>query len=192
MSARFLNERLVTTERFGPKEKPLVLPDDRRPVETQAAGPATDVQDLIRAESEKLKQNAISADLAETYRRRDEVLSRLRDVLGALEREQEEIAGRLTLLQQKRDALESLRASDGARADLSTLRQLRQEVQGTHIELVKIERERAEDREEGFRLLSLTFGQLTRLGIGLSWPVIVALLAAAAMIVAGLFLAFGT
>jgi len=181
MTAKFLNERLVTTKRFAPRQED----ETERPASAAAEAAPAEVDKLVRREEEEIRNESIADEAAELGRRRREVLDRLAEVAASIEQETDSLKARLEGFRQRQTALRELDEPAPGQTDPAALGRLRREVQEAHIELVKFDRERAIEQDERSVLLSLTFGQLTRLGLGLTWPLLAGLLLAAAAIVVG-------
>lgn len=202
MAARFLNDRLVTTPSFKPAGGSGREPDTQRteptagPEESPAAGGDTAPQKtaldaLLRAEEQRTRNEALAHDLAEAERRRDELVERLDETIADLEKETAALGEQMASLRQRREALAALRLDlDASGRDLGALRSAKQQLHHTHIELVKLSRQRDRQPLGQAMFPSLSLGQLARVGLGLTWPVILALLASAAGIIAALIWVF--
>ena len=183
--AKFLNQRLVTTPRFAPGSE--TRPDSTSPHEAEPSDSNQSIDKLVRVEEATLKAATIAEEVAELARRRQELMERLADVMQAVDTELQQLTERCHLLADKRRELTELDALSPDTADLAALRRFRQAVQTAHLELLKFERDSMSTYDDNQTILSLTWGQLARLGIGLSWPLLLGILGAAALIILGLF-----
>jgi hypothetical protein len=194
MAPRFLNERLVTTPRFAPREP--ASAEQNGPVQATAPEPAAapaerDVRELVRAEHTEIRRSAARKEAAELERLRGELTGRLQEAVARLQQEQQTVQSRLEVLQRQMQNLAGLTPLSNTETEVEALRQWKRQVHGAHMELLKVERNQAEPRDERRLLMSLTFGDLTRLGLGLTWPLIAALLLAAAIVGVGVLVALG-
>jgi len=174
--ARFLNERLVVTPRFS------------QGGETAAAAKADEqtssdrATQLVRREEKAMQTEALRQDASELSRRKLEVMAQLGGALQRLEAEQEVLVLELEALRGARrdvSALGELEADgDGAR-----VRRAARVLETAHLELVKAERRHAGDvADSGAGLVDLGFGELTRVGLAMSWPLILTLVALAVLL----------
>jgi len=186
MSAKFLNERLVTTKNFSPQpnQGQKALREERTATHKVASG--DEVERLRQTEDAHLREQTLRTEWTEVLRRRVEVIAQLRQAIALLEHERNELGNRLVLLQDKLDRLEALEARPSAEGGTAALRERRQEIEGAHIELLKLHQPETQPADASPALLSLTVGQLSRLGFALSWPLILALILAALLVVWGL------
>ena len=170
----------------NPTDKPI------SPVSSAAGGPAdesagqppspTRAETLLRIEETKLKEGAVAETMSELQRHRIELIEQLGEVVATLEEERrrlDEIQSELTV---RRNALVDFPAADPADAELTIVRHLKHEVHAAHMELLKHHKSRLQGPENGPSFSSLSFAQLTRIGMALTWPVILALLVGAALV----------
>jgi len=201
MSARFLNERLVATRRFQPKEAGEAGDrDDSTPQEAQPGaasadevpGPGRDaaLEALLRAEEQRTKHEALAHDLVEARRRRDELLEQLGDAIAGLEKDAAALGDRTALLQQRRESIRALELSSEECRELSVLRLAKQELHHAHLELVKLDRDSGRRPDMSVAVASLSLAQITRVGLGLTWPLLLVILAAAAGMIAAVLWVF--
>ena len=191
MSIKFLSERLVTTSRFSPSEQ-----DDR-----VAASPTREnednqdssnkIDDLLRVEQEQVKNKSVAEAFVEVQRRRKEVLRGVTEQIHAMENEQEELKSHLALLREKQTLLHGVDESAPETNDLAALRRIKQDVHETHMELLSCRQKKEVEGAMPLAIDSLTVRQLTRVGLALTWPLMVALLAAASLILFGLMAILG-
>ena len=191
MSIKFLSERLVTTSRFSPSEQ-----DDR-----VAASPTREnednqdssnkIDDLLRVEQEQVKNKSVAEAFVEVQRRRKEVLRGVTEQIHAMENEQEELKSHLALLREKQTLLHGVDESAPETNDLAALRRIKQDVHETHMELLSCRRKKEVAGAMPLAIDSLTVSQLTRVGLALTWPLMVTLLAAASIILFGLMAILG-
>ena len=182
MAAKFLNERLVTTRRFGPNE------DGEPPAETpQASAPAQEpepqLESLLRKEAAETQKAVQYESLVELLRHQQELVTRLRDTVTDLEDERKTLTDHLEVFHQLQASLSKPGPQRDADPAAPSVKELRQLVYTAHMELLKFEKERSESTAgNSHELLSLTFGQLSRIGLALTWPILLGALAAAAII----------
>jgi hypothetical protein len=98
---------------------------------------------------------------------------------------------RIEQFKKRQEDIEALQFEDGQQVAPETLRQLRQQLHHAGIELAMLERDTRCNPEAATGLGHLSFGELTRIGLGILWPLIVGLLLAAGIVAAGLIAVFG-
>ncbi len=196
MGERFLNERLAVAGRFRPGEDGAAAAESKSPAASAdapssaslTAGASPPVRELVQTEENGVMQASIEDEAAELQKRHSEVMHELRDALAILQSDSARVSAQLELFKRQKDVLAALELGGH---DLALLRVAKREIQTTHIELVKFERERTARQQPAQESLAhLSFRQLTRVGLGLTWPVILALLAGAGLIVATLMRLF--
>ena len=190
MAPEFLNDRLVMTKRFGPRS-PVPPTEAGEAGEANEAAEATEasadaapadaaqaeLEKLVRAEEAEARRKVNERDAVETRRRHQEVRAALGETMTRLRE-------RLRDTEQELQALESLRQQlDGAGDAPMTsaqLHELKRAIHQAHMETVRHalsgERRFAEGAATGGGLLGAPLGALTRLGLALTWPLLVALL----------------
>lgn len=185
--AKFVNDRLVTTKSFAPgSDEPVGARSGAatpKPAPTAQAAPSGGVDELLRREEQAQQTEAIgeaarelSCRRAELNQRAEALRKRMTDDLAAIEDALRELSG--------------LPADIPDDLPLAELRQAKRTVDQAAIELLKIETREPEAPAQQVlhEICSLSFLQLTKLGLGLGWPVAAAFLAAG-VIVAGALLA---
>jgi len=178
MCARFLNEQLITRPRFAPGgEKRQVadtLSPDSGPQHLPEACP-----EVANRPPDSIKATALKRETTELERCRNDLIARYN-------RLHTDIMDRRSKLDALSEGLERIQANLGATPDsppdpgedAAALGQYRQAVEGARIELLKIEKDLTPaPANEGTSSLvpeiaSLTLGQLTRIGFGLTWPLV--------------------
>ena len=187
--AKFVNDRLVTTRSFAPgSDEPAGAREGTEapgPAPAPEPAPSGDVDELLRREEKAQQTEAIGEAARELARRRVELIrrtdtlrERMTEDLAAVERVGRELSG-----------------VPGAIPDsvpLAELRQAKRTVDQAALELLKIETREPEAPAQQVlhEICSLSFLQLTRLGLGLGWPVAAALLAAGLVVAATLLALF--
>jgi hypothetical protein len=194
--AKFVNERLVTTDLFGLKSTKQGEPGAEEKVEkTQvpqdAPAASANLDAILRQEASHVRTQALRGDLRELVRRRLEVVQILRETLAEMELRRQELDEQRQSLQHIQRQVEELPETI-AENDLESFRISRRIVDQAHLEVVRCAKTR-EDRAGAAlpELSGLGFGQLTRLGIALAWPLILAIFLAVLMLIGGLMLVFG-
>ena len=196
MGAKFLNDRLVTTRRFTPE--PTAAEEDQ-PVRRRAAtveGPPSGTTDApktpAKSEDDRVRAHSVAERSAELRRRHAEVVRDLSEAITTIERRQRAEASAGATFRQRLDTLTALDELVGGEMNAEALRRVGQEVHDGHVELMKFEAESAGPEEDPRpALLSLTFGQLTRMGLALTWPLILAVLLAAGIVILGFVATLG-
>ena len=198
MGKDFLNERLITTRRFAPGSASGTAADagdENRPAPDSENAESRDAREhleSIRKREEKtLRGEALRQEAAEVVRRRHAAEEQVTVAITELETVRDRTKKRLEALEEARGRLAALPRIQPDRMDDAALREARSVVGAVHVELARQQKERREtaaSRSGVPELTSLSFSQLTRLGLGLTWPLLVVGLVAAA-IVAGALLA---
>jgi hypothetical protein len=195
--AKFVNERLVTTNLFGLKGAKQGEPGTEEKVEkTQAPqevpADSANLDDILRQEASHVRTQALRGDLRELARRRLEVVQIMRETLAEMELRRQELDERRQSLQHIQRQVEEL-PEIIAESDLESFRISRRIVEQAHLEVVRCAKTRAEraGAASSPELSGLGFGQLTRLGIALAWPLILAIFLAVLLLIGGLMLVFG-
>ncbi len=182
MPRNFLSNRLMTAKRFAPAEAQL-----------PSAPPATlaaDLERLLKVEEQTTRAKVIERDTAETIRRRDEIHRDLATLVASLKNEQQAVAEKLARF----GALEQRVAQLSALDDPGSVAEVKRAVREAHLEMVVHYRDglAQEGAEAGaWNPASLSFGQLARLGLGLTWPLLLGLLLAALVVAIALATVFG-
>ncbi|NOY80857.1 MAG: hypothetical protein GXP31_07605 [Kiritimatiellaeota bacterium] len=188
MCARFLNEQLITRPGFAPgggdaegaDEGPMT--DAKTSPESGAAavglterGSRTAVLKREAAELERLRR-----DVAKQY-------DRLRAELNEERSRLEACSAGLERIKQELSAVPAAPPDPGN--DAAALGSYRRAVEGARIELLKLETELTPPHRSAPapsflpEIASLTLGQLTRIGFGLTWPLIAAIILGGAGVV---------
>jgi hypothetical protein len=183
----------------APMSTPTAAPPPATPPPPPAAvapvpAPA-DLQHVLRREDEELRSGLREKELEEFRRRQREVGEQLTRAIQTLEHEQSLTQARLELLQRLEGELAGLEADAAKPLAGDQFRAARRAVDQAYLELLKLERDELEETpahdHARFEIASLTFAQLTRIGLGLTWPLILALLLAAAIVAVALLSVFG-
>jgi hypothetical protein len=157
-----------------------------KPAETNAP---QDARTYVRAEHAAIQEQALLEDWHELTRRRVETEAALKVALGKVGSEHEQTERMAAAL---RSSLQTLRdCEDGATPDAATVRQTRQKLHDAAIQLAMFERRDEEHGNAMGSLATMTFAELSRLGLAISLPLIVALLMAALIVAVGMRLALG-
>jgi hypothetical protein len=150
---------------------------------------------VLRREDETLRSGLREQAQEEFRRRQREVREQLTRAIQTLEHEQSLAQARLELLQHLEAELATLQADAARPLTGDEFRAARRAVDQAYLELLKLEREELEEapaRDHArLEVASLTFAQLTRLGLGLTWPLVLALLLAAGVVAVALLSVFG-
>jgi len=192
MSAKFLNERLVTTRRFGPAED-----SDRVPETTSASKKANapksidgELDSLLQREATETRKAIQQETLSELLRHRKELVNQLAVAMTTMATEQGQLAEQIDILAEVHGLLQQASSQPDTDPAAPSVKQLRQLVRTAHMELLGCEKKRILESSENPVILSLTFSQLTRLGIGLTWPLLLGLLLAATIVAVAIFAVF--
>lgn len=175
MPKDFLNNQLVTVKGFGPRE---------------ASNEPEDLEKILDKEDQKTRTVVRRRDVAETGRRREEVQRDLDEIVSSLDTEQQLVKEKLTRF----SSLQAMLANLPEDVSQDRLMEVKQAIREAHMEMVKHHREnlsREEQAGENLDWTSLTCGQLTKIGLGLAWPLILGLLAAAGIVALALHSVFG-
>lgn len=186
MSKDLLSERLVTTPRFKPG-------DEKRAAEApDSGGDATrSVEDLKLQEDRAVQSHAFQEDWQELHRRQTEILAAIEDACEAMAQQQTELETRIAQLRKRHTEIQELLIDDRREPSREDLRQLRRHLHHASIELTLLDRDVGRGAGGGIDLAHLTFGELSKIAVGLSWPIVLGLLVAAGAVVAGLMALFG-
>ncbi len=182
MPRNFLSNRLMTAKRFAPVE-----------VQVPAAPTATppdDLERLLQVEQQTTRAKVVQRDAAETIRRRDEIRRDLAALVASLRDEQEAVAEKLARF----SALEQRVAQLSAQDDPGSLAEVKRAVREAHLEMVVHYRDGLAQEgaaSSAWNPAELSFGQLARLGLGLTWPLLLGLLLAALIVAVALSTVFG-
>ncbi|MBN2451432.1 MAG: hypothetical protein JXR77_13655 [Lentisphaeria bacterium] len=184
MSKDVITQRLVTTRRFAPGEGRPSPPGPDAPVAGEASA-----DELLREEEESIRKQSAASAWIEVRRRRGEVLVELDRAIRFLEHRRQETEQMLRTLSHRRSAVTGIDVDRGGPPVLSELRRMKQDLHDAHVELTMFQRIERGAASATAGLADMTLGELSRLGFGLFWPLILALLAAAAVIAVGVQLA---
>lgn len=145
------------------------------------------LQSTLAKEDRTKRGKLVTSEVKEAQRRRDELLSELDGTIADLQNKHQWLDQRITRLREVREHLSYLpQLSDDKSTDVSArveqLREAKQQLHEAHIELVKTARQeytygRQEEESvfSGLANRSITLRELTRIGLGLTWPLITAL-----------------
>lgn len=178
MARDFLNNRLVTAKGFGPGDKSPEKPDE--------------LETILEKEDSHTRQQVTRRDVAETGRRKSEVERELNEIITTMEEERELAEEKLTRFAEVRAMLSALPDN----VDEKGLFEVKQAIRKAHMEMVKHHQDSL--AEEGAPAGSpaeswptLSFGTLSKAGLALTWPLILAILIAAGIISVVLNVLFG-
>jgi len=206
MAKDTLTSRLVTTRSFAPGEPraeveargeaaPAAPRADTapaapaEPVESPSA-PSVGLDALVRREEHELKRQSIAQSWSEVRQRRREVLVDLDRAVQVLEKRQREVEELRRTLTQRREAVARIDADRADMPTLETLRRMKQDLHDAHVELAVYQRLEARDADgRRVALSDLGFSDLTRIGLGLFWPLMAAIVAGAVVLALGFRLA---
>ncbi len=148
---------------------------------------------ILSREEQATKQTALQRELLELHRQRREVMQRLQETRTSLEQEKEGIEAKVHFFSSLLEELRAFSDQDGE----ESMRGLRQAVNNAHMEWVKREQEKAAEaggenfnRQTSHTLSSMSLAQLAKIGFGLLWPVLVALLVSGGIVAATLYKLF--
>lgn len=179
MGRDFLNNRLVTARGFGPGDK-------------KPAGKSDDLQTILEKEDDQTRQQVTRRDVVETGRRKTEVERDLNEIITAMEEERQLAEEKLTRFAEVRKMLSALPDN----VNEQELFEIKRAIREAHMEMVKHHRDSLVEEGEGTATpaqswTSLSFSTLSKAGLALTWPVILAILLAAGLIAAVLQILFG-
>lgn len=192
MAAKFLNDLLVSTGRFRPGKTGQASCRDSREVEPMPPGDdAADRQDLdhlLQKEERHARRDAERRQIAEAAKRRDELLRILEETAEHLHAQQQFLADRIAVIEDAGNELRQL-PEEIAVDDLS---QARQRLRTAQMELTKLSRyvEGAAATRYPAEMDS-SFKSLTKLGLALTWPLLVLLALGVCLVLAALYSLFG-
>ena len=190
MGRDFLSARLVTSKRFQPTtgEASASESDTTAPAEPESASANAD--QYRKLEEERIHHTALRHEATETIRRREELLVQLREALDRIEAEQHQLQSQGALFREKVDTLTQLPSPRPASPDLSVLRELRQEVHATHMELAKFAQQAAPNPERAAVPANLSFRELSGIGFAMTWPLMLAVVLGGLLVALGVVAAF--
>jgi hypothetical protein len=194
MTPKFLNDKLITSNRFAPGKKEEGQDGSR---ENAHARQKEELDRILRKEDRKTRETVVKRDLSETKRRKKEVANMLEEAIANVRHEAELLGKQSELFAQLRKELSQLSDEEMAPEEL---RQIKQKIQTAHIELTKFVRNNNDapvsppgsGTSQHTHLPSLSFAQLTRIGLGLTWPLIAVVILAVVVVVASLVSLFAT
>ena len=189
MAKNTLTSRLVTTRSFSPTEaRPATLAE--RPVAAAERPAEQSLNELVSREEEELKRESIAQSWTEVCRRRGEVLIDIDRAIQVLEKRRTETDEMLRTLSHRRQAVAGIDVERPGEPSLDQLRRMKQDLHDAHVELTVFQRlDTGGANSQRASWLDLGFGDLSRAGIGLFWPVIAGMLLAAVVLSVGLRLA---
>lgn len=185
MSAKFLNQRLLQSKPF--RENPGGGDD-----ETPQAEKRRELESVLDREHNIVRSKAEEKSVAEIDRRRAEVADKLEEFTTDLKQRHEALEKELAFCRDLRNELR--RHSQDVTPE--NLREMRSLVRQIDLELLKRQREVHSSEESRPSdtsvpdLSELNFATLTRIGLGLTWPLIMTLLVAALVLGVVLFSLF--
>lgn len=188
---RFVNERLVTVRRFKPG-----TPEPAGGVTASGSLPSADLGQILHREQTALDAGLQREHLDEFARRRAEVSHELETALLQAEQQRQGAEEDIQQLLEWKLKLDPAQGLDPATAAPADLRGARRAVEEVHLELLQCLRspEGAEagstPRPAACELLSLSLGQMTRLGLGFTWPLIAAIVLAGLAVAVSLLAVF--
>lgn len=176
MTAKFLNDQLIRSQRFGPGGAGAAKAENEGG--TQAAD--GDLKPILKREDDHTRAQVYSRECQETERRRTEVIDQLDDRLHSLDKRRRQ-------LEQARDAVAALPEKLAA----DQLRHAKRAVETAHLECVKEEQRDEEQRgRPGHQWQTMGFLKTAGIGLALTWPIVLALLVGAALIAFSVFAVF--
>jgi hypothetical protein len=130
----------------------------------------------------------VKRDLTETKRRKKEMADMLDDAVTSVQQEAELLGQQSKLFAELKEELSRLSDEELVPEEL---RDIKQKIQAAHVELTKFVRSTADTSASPVRrgagdtthLPSLSFAQLTRIGLGVTWPLIAVIILAVIVIV---------
>lgn len=195
MCAKYVSQRLLQSERLSGR-KPAKKENARSSAsrgghgggEAAAEQPAA-IEPILDREHKAAREKAEGRNLIEVARRRNEVEEKLNEFAADLERREQETHREIELCRELANKLRAMPV-EVTRENVSEVRRL---VRQADLELLKRERDQTEAEPRArdhaaATLPSLTFMQLTRLGLGMTWPLLLGILIAA-LFVGGCLLA---
>jgi hypothetical protein len=182
MAKNTLTSRLVTTRSFSPTEPRTATAPERLAEQG--------LDELVRREEEELKRESIAQSWTEVCRRRGEVLIDIDRAIQVLEKRRTETDEMLRTLSHRRQAVAGIDVELPGEPSLDQLRRMKQDLHDAHVELTVFQRlDAGGSNRQRMYLADLGFGDLSRAGIGLFWPIIGGMLLAAVVLSVGLRLA---
>ena len=190
MCAKFLSDQLMKSMKFRPGRAGKEGSPDSIADGTVSAGERPDeLEHILKKEEEKTRVTVRHRDVAETRRRRDEVLNLLDTTIQDLHREREFFHSKLALFSQ---LAENLREHP-EEFDTSELLDVKRKVRSANIEVAKFIRERAMPSRDGMKNTPgppLSLLELTLLGLAVTWPILVVIVASVIALVLVLYSLF--
>lgn len=183
MSAKFLNESLLQSKPFR-ENSGRDANQVERPADNDHGSQATERQQLesvLDREHNIVRSKAEEKSVAEIGRRRTEVADKLEEFTTELKQRHEALEKELAFCGELRNELQQ-QSQEVTPENLSEMRRL---VRQIDLELLKRQRQAYPSRESRPpdtslpSMSGLNFVALTRIGLGLTWPLIVTLLLAA-------------
>jgi hypothetical protein len=158
----------------------------------QSAPQNVDLHDLVAREHSQIHEAAVHEDTAEWARRREELLRDLAEAIAEADARRQHAEREFALLSQQRDRLDSLPVPPAADASIAALRDLRQAVHTAHMELMRCRRTPSLDTAPPSQppITSMGFVALARIGLALTWPVVVAVVLVAVVLAAAFLSVF--
>jgi len=149
---------------------------------------------LLQREQASLQAGLLRKEWDEYHRRRQEVLEQLEGTIASMGQERLHLDARFQMLVETKSEIEGQVPESGGELSPGEFRTARRLVENAHLELLKLEREKLVPPHFGkvghLEICSLSLAQLTRLGLGLTWPVIAAVLLGATIIAIALLIVF--
>lgn len=147
------------------------------------------LNDILDREDERTREVVAERDAVETVRRREELLRDLSAIIRDLDMEASLVEEKLERFQGMREAV----AAGPEGMPTERLGEVKKALRDAHMELVKHHRDSlaAENVAAGIDWPSLSPGQLTKIGLGLGWPLLFGLVLGAAIVSATLVAVFG-
>ncbi len=179
MAKHTLTDQLVTTRSFSP-----TAGARRTDVSRPASPPAgQSLEELVRQEEQELKRQSIAQSWAEVRRRRGEVLIDIDRAIHTLEKRRTEAEEMLRTLSHRREAVAAIDVEQPEEPSLDQLRRMKQDLHDAQVELTVFQRlDRDASTPHGMGLADLGFADLSRIGLGLFWPVVAGLVVAAVLL----------
>lgn len=137
------------------------------------------LENIIQRESSLIRKTTARKEIIELQKQRRETIRKLHELRTSIEQERESLEAKShffsTLMKELQEIPEEI--------EETSLRDLRQAVNNAHMETLKFERRKNDSRidsavknQANNDWQNISFSQLTRIGLGLLWPLAIALL----------------
>lgn len=185
MCAKFLSDNLMASNRFHEKQDGSDVPREET---DHGNGEQDDLDRMRRREEAKTRQKVKKRDLAETRRQKQDMEAMLREVTEELRHESSQLTAALATLQDVQGAMESI--PDAFTED--QLKSVKQTLRRAQVEIAKANkvRPKAEHADPPADIRAYSVRQLTKMGLALTWPLILALTVIGGGLIGVLYLLF--